>query len=64
MGVGLEMVPLIKGFIAKLIFLINLADEIALLKSSTSIFADRKRILVIFYNNLQLKLSGYKMKMW
>ena len=37
MGVGLEMAPLIKEFIAKLIFNFKLEDEIASLPSSASI---------------------------
>ena len=36
MGVGLEMAPLIKEFIAKLIFNFKLEEEIALLPSSAS----------------------------
>ena len=47
MVVGLEMAPLIKEFIAKLIF--KLEDDIALLlcsfSTSTSTLADRKSIL-------------------
>ena len=57
MGVGLEMAPLIKEFIAKLIFNFKLEDEIASLPSSASIststLADQKSKLVIFYNNFR-----------
>ena len=52
MGVGLEMAPLIKEFIAKLIFNFKLEDEIALLPGSASTSTLAEVSLIITLNHI------------